>query len=472
MENKINDIKDVRNNILDYFNALQLNFSSQINILQNLIKSSNNKNDKTNFNNKETIYDIHTNTLQNSIYISDEIKKINLLDIKANNSDKKLINTTIYGGTGNDIYTFGKGYGQNKIIDAGGIDTIRLVNATIPDDLNFYRIGNSLELRVKTTSDSLNLDSWFTNPDQVIEKLQIAKSGTISNISDYKDRFVGLLEGSSTNDTLIGFENMKNLFDGKQGNDFMYGRELQDTYIFGKGYGQDSLFDLGGSDTIKFNADTDKSEVEFYRVNNDMQIRIKGTSDSLNIDNWFVSDQQKIEQFSFTKDNSSFSANDIKDYKGWVQGTDGNETLQGWTTDDIIIGGKGNDTLYGLEGNDTYLFNKGDGNDFVADTQGNDEIIFGKDISKNDISFFKVDNDLKINYGNGDEITIANQFFQPFTIEKISLNDGSFLSNNDINLIIQNMASYSQEKGLTLTSATDVKSNSELMTVISNSWHK
>ncbi|EBR8158787.1 hypothetical protein DOA20_27250, partial [Salmonella enterica subsp. enterica serovar Newport] len=73
-------------------------------------------------------------------------------------------------------------------------------------------------------------------------------------------------------------------------------------------------------------------------------------------------------------------------------GTDGNDTLNGWSTDDTLSGGAGNDQLYGNAGHDTliggagddylaggnygsdrYLFDPGHGHDVIEDRADTDE---------------------------------------------------------------------------------------------------
>ncbi|MBI3777980.1 MAG: hypothetical protein HY274_03540, partial [Gammaproteobacteria bacterium] len=71
---------------------------------------------------------------------------------------------TLNGGVGNDIYRFSAGYGQDTITDndttSGNTDT---VSAGInPLDLIFSQSGPNLLMSVHGTTDSLNINSWYS----------------------------------------------------------------------------------------------------------------------------------------------------------------------------------------------------------------------------------------------------------------------------------------------------------------------
>jgi len=76
-----------------------------------------------------------------------------------------------------------------------------------------------------------------------------------------------------------------------RGNDTLIGSTDSNTYIFGRGYGFDNVFDAGGTDTLKFNADVVPSDLALARGGNgwnDLTLSIIGTSDQIVIHNMFV----------------------------------------------------------------------------------------------------------------------------------------------------------------------------------------
>lgn len=46
-----------------------------------------------------------------------------------------------------------------------------------------------------------------------------------------------------------------------------------------------------------------------------------------------------------------------------------------------------------------------------------------------------------------------------------------FLSNFDVENLIQNMISFADENGIDLTNQNEIKNNNELMNIVSSSWH-
>ncbi|MCK7527895.1 MAG: hypothetical protein MZV64_64975 [Ignavibacteriales bacterium] len=99
-------------------------------------------------------------------------------------------------------------------------------------------------------------------------------------------------------------------------------------------------------------------------------------------------------------------------------------------------------------GNDSYLFYRGDGQDNITDESGNDAIYLLGGINRNDVTFRRDPNNsenmiIALN-GTSDSINV-NKWFRSsnFQIEMVKFSDGSYLTNNEINQIIQQVVSYS-----------------------------
>jgi hypothetical protein len=187
-----------------------------------------------------------------------------------------------------------------------------------------------------------------------------------------------------------------------------------------------------------------------------------------------------------------------------LYGDNGNDTLSGEAGNDKLFGGKGNDTISGGEGNDllnggegtnylsgntgndTYLFTKGATNTtinenifgfnlfgrWIGQNGGNDTVKFGEGITKEDISFLMRGNDLLLQYGDSEFITIQNQKNEGNRIEKLQLDDGSYLSNTDIDRIVQQINAYSKDHGFHLKDNTQIQNNQALMNIIASGWHQ
>jgi Ca2+-binding RTX toxin-like protein len=152
----------------------------------------------------------------------------------------------------------------------------------------------------------------------------------------------------------------------------------------------------------------------------------------------------------------SWSATELK-----VDAGDGNDTVNTGSFNDTITGGKGNDTLKGNSGNDTYIFNCGDGIDTIIDTSGLDKIVFGSD---DGVGFLINDGKLNISYNSGDNIVINSN------IERYERSDGSYLTDADVNYIIQQITLFSKDKGVNFSTADDVRKNDELSQWIMAQW--
>ncbi|MEO5355498.1 MAG: hypothetical protein H7835_20130, partial [Magnetococcus sp. XQGC-1] len=172
---------------------------------------------------------------------------------------------------------------------------------------------------------------------------------------------------------------------------------------------------------------------------------IKGSTDSITIQDWYHTAAAKIEQIRFADgmvwDIAAVQAMAI------VTGTDGNDVLYGTSGNDTFDGGSGNDILYGNNsysgsGDDTYLFGAGAGQDTIYDydtAAGNNDTIkiTGKLPSEvtlsRSISGASVGKDLLITLnGTTDRLTVANHFANnSYSIEKIQFDDGTVWSTGD-----------------------------------------
>jgi len=318
-------------------------------------------------------------------------------------------------------YTYG---GQSMSInDSDGVDTL-LMNDISMADLTFLQEGDNLRIDVKDKEDII-LEDYFASLIKGVESLQ-TKEGNI-NLSkekiDSKGSFLGIQRGSNKND-LIG---------GNKKTDTIFAVE-----------GDDTLFGNGGNDLL-------------YGGNgNDLLIGGEG-NDILNGD----------------------AGDDI------LYGDSGNNTLAGDAGNDKLFGGEGTNTLSGGSGDDTYLLTKGSNTTtidenvlgfslfgrWIGQNGGTDTLKFGEGITQEDISFLMKGNDLLLQYGENEFITINKQKNEANRIEKFELNDGSYLTNTDIDRIIQQLSAYGKDHGFHLKDNTQIQNNQALMNIVASGWH-
>lgn len=281
------------------------------------------------------------------------------------------------------------------------------------------------------------------------------------------------LVGGAGNDTIYGLDG-DDVIDGGPGDDKLYGDSNafgyggSDTFLFGRGSGNDVIFaDTGsvsgasstsyqlGIDTLRFGAGITASdlivthlpgypsEVGNYVTQDDagsLLIQISGTNDSVKIDHQFYLRHPNsssihtmgVERFEFA-DGTIMNRSQFEALITLAATTSGNDAIYGGAAADRLIGGAGDDVLIGEDGADTYVYNPGDGNDRIVETALNgrlepldqikpragniisfDTLSFGAGITADNIVFTKPDalgEDLIVSFNNQPgQIYIEGQF--------------------------------------------------------------
>ncbi|QFT30416.1 Bifunctional hemolysin/adenylate cyclase precursor [Labrenzia sp. THAF82] len=370
--------------------------------------------------------------------------------------------------TGSDVFVFGQNFGNDVINDleqsADNFDTIRFAHLT-SDQITAARDGKDLILTVTDTGDSVRVVGQFhdmqyslfggvVGPFQGIEEIVFA-NGEVWGMGEIATAISNPLD---SDDTLIGTDHA-DLMDGGAGNDFLQGGDNTDIYLFNVGYGHDTIHDAQvdvlsrGEDIVIFGADLSYADLSFYRDGDSNTLVINTTSgDSLTINGqffgvtalggefWF----DRIEYFQFENgngesqgfDNEHIMAKLIADAK-----TDGDDTIYGFTRDDILDGGAGDDYLSGGNKNDTYVFGFGYGSDVFDEGtsldlnfETIDKVKFGEGVTESDVTLEREGDsaDLTVKLSDGSQFKILRQFLGDniagnhyFAIETFEFEDGT-----------------------------------------------
>ncbi|MBI3107832.1 MAG: hypothetical protein HYY95_20070, partial [Candidatus Rokubacteria bacterium] len=134
-------------------------------------------------------------------------------------------------------------------------------------------------------------------------------------------------------------------------------------------------------------------------------------------------------------------------------------TLTGNAAANVLAGGAGADVLSGGRGNDTYRFDRGTGADRIVEndaTKGNsDTTAFGSGIRPLDVILSRsVDSLVLALQATADSVTVQNWYRgSAYQVEVIQAGDGSRLLAAQVNSLIQAMASFSQNTGLSWSQA-------------------
>jgi Ca2+-binding RTX toxin-like protein len=316
-----------------------------------------------------------------------------------------MANNILHGGAGND--RLDGSLGSDTMIGGSGDDTY-VVN----------QVGDVVMESLTQGIDTVESSITFALGSNV-ENLTLTGTANMSGI------------GSSTNNVLIG-NNGHNILAGVSGNDTMAG-----------GDGNDSLLGGSGDDRL-----------------------VGGVGDDML---------------------NAGSGNDLLDGGDGVDtlgGGSGNDQLLGGAGDDTLIGGAGNDTLTGGGGNDMliggagddiYYFSRGDGQETILDFDlfpGNrDEARFGATITPLDLVLSRQTNDLRMAiHGSSDQLAVRNWYLGTGNqLETVQAGNGQVLLSTQVDQVIQAMAAFSQQTGLTWDQAIDQRPQ-EVEAILAASW--
>ena len=292
--------------------------------------------------------------------------------------------------------------------------------------------------------------------------------------------------GTNKSETIIG-NNKNNIIEGKGGDDILQGKEGSDTYIFKDKFDKDIIIE-----TNKNNIDKNKIDLSSFSIkdakfkvdNNDLTITIIDTKKdsfitaldkiSHNITKFLdlnftefkdinIKDSIKgsitIKEF-FNKDELKISTIKFSDFlldesamKFISKSKNKNQNLNILSNDFI------NENL----GDDLYIFTKNSGKISLQDNSifsYNDRIIFS-DFSKKDAKFFKEKDDLIVKFNDDNILKIKDANSLKNRVENFEFKD-EILSLKDVNKIVQDLNSYSNDKSANFVEFMGEKNQSNL----------
>ncbi|HBH81921.1 MAG TPA: hypothetical protein DDY39_19005, partial [Nitrospira sp.] len=152
-----------------------------------------------------------------------------------------------------------------------------------------------------------------------------------------------------------------------------------------------------------------------------------------------------------------------------------NNRLAGNDAGNQLAGRAGNDTMRGGLGNDTYLIERGEGRDVIVendDTIGNsDRLQYGGTINPLDLVISRQVNDLRLAvHGSTDQVTIKDWYLSTnHHIETVQAGNGTLLLSTQVDQLIQAMASFSQQSGITWDQAIEQRPQ-DVQAILAASW--
>jgi Ca2+-binding RTX toxin-like protein len=400
-----------------------------------------------------------------SFILGDNIENVTLIGSGTINGTGNGLNNTLtgnsaanvlIGGAGDDTYNVGAG---DTVVEQAsqGIDTIKTAitwmldanvdNLILTGSAMINGTGNALNNTLSGNS-GVNVlsagagddtyvvgagDSVIENADEGTDTVQSAVTFTLGDHIEHLT-----LTGSAA---ISGTGNgLDNVLTGNNGVNVLSGGAGNDTYVVGSG---DTVVEQA-SDGL----DTVRSAVSYTLAANVENLTLSGTG------------------------GITGTGNELNNV---LTGNTGANTLDGGGADDTLSGGLGNDTLKGGTGNDIYLFNRGDGQDKLLDidsTAGNaDTLLFGATINPIDLVISRQVNDLRFAiHGTTNQATVQNWYGGSANqIETIQAGNGQQLLNTQVQQLIQAMATFSTQTGLTWDQAIAQKPE-DVQAILAANW--
>ena len=361
---------------------------------------------------------------------------------------------TMIGGAGDDTYVVDNS-GDVVAENANeGIDTVQSsIGYTLGANLEYLTLtgssaingtGNALDNVLMGSSAANVLTGGAGNDTYVIGVgdtiVEVAGSGT----DTVQSALTYTLGSNLENLTLTGSSaingtgnSLNNVLTGNSAANVLTGGAGNDTYIVGAG---DSISESNNNGT-----DTVQSSVTWTLGSNLENLTLIGST---------------------VINGTGNSANNI------LTGNSAANVLSGANGNDTLRGGLGNDIVNGGSGNDTYLFGRGEGQDLVQDSGGSaDKILYDSGINPLDLVISRQANDLRLSiHGSTDYVTVQNWHTSSSNrTETIQAGNGQTLLSTQVDQLIQAMAGFTQQTGLTWDQAID-QQPTQIQSILAASW--
>lgn len=172
---------------------------------------------------------------------------------------------------------------------------------------------------------------------------------------------------------------------GKKGDDYLYAKSGNDTYIYNLGDGKDVIDESGrrgfyteeqmdednGVDTILFGAGIKREDVYIFGDSDNPTIKFKNSpNDQIQIKYQYLT-ANRVEKLLFADGNEIDLTDPNLTFSFFGEDNGNNlqdsEIILGSNNSDIIDSRKGLDFLHGSDGDDTYLYKRGDGTKVISE---------------------------------------------------------------------------------------------------------
>jgi Ca2+-binding RTX toxin-like protein len=468
-----------------------------------------------------------TDTVQSSVTftLGTNVENLTLTGITAINGTGNTLNNVLIGNSGAN--TLSGGTGADSMSGGAGDDTYAVDNVsdTATENLNegtdlvqssvTYTLGANVENLTLTGTTAINgtgntLDNVLTgnsaanvltggagNDTYVVTTGDTVTEAAGAGTDTVQSSVTWTLGANVENLTLTGTtaingtgNTLDNVLTGNSGANVLTGGAGNDTYVVGTG---DTVTEQASAGT-----DTVQSAITWTLGTNLENLTLTGTT-AINgtgntLDNILTgnsganvltggagNDTYVVGTGDSVVENAGGGTDTVQSAITWTLGTNlenlmliGTAAINGTgnASNNTLAGNSGNNVLTGLGGNDIYQYSRGGGQDTVVDNSGtSDTMQFGVTINPLDLVISRQANDLRLTiHGSTDQMTIQNWYSGATNqAETIQAGNGQTLLSTQVDQLIQAMAGFTQQTGLTWDQAID-QQPTQVQTVLAASW--
>jgi Ca2+-binding RTX toxin-like protein len=334
-------------------------------------------------------------------------------------------NDTLNGGSGADTYLYTSGDGSDTISDSGTssseTDLLQFSNLNA-GDVTLRHSGSDLFVKINATGQEIRVANHFGTGEGSgggIERIEFADGSSWDLATINANAWI---RGTTGADTITGSAFNDTIF-GDLGNDTLTGQVGSDVYVYRSGDGNDAIADVisgaygsyGGAsnevDVLRL-TNLNASDVTLRRSGNDLYVKTNATGQEIKVQDQFSpsSNYYGIEKIEFANgtswDLATINAN------AWIRGTTGNDTLNGFDSNDVLFGDLGTDTFNGGWGDDVYVYRSGDGADIISESvNSTGDVLRLTDLNAGDVTLRSDGTNLYVKTNaTGQEIKVTNHF--------------------------------------------------------------
>jgi hypothetical protein len=387
----------------------------------------------------------------------------------------------ITGGKGNDTYLWGENSGDGDAISKFdtssvdfisnyqdyGQDTIQLGSGITADSVEWLQSDDDLVLKLKDSGKTLTISDWFYRDDFEIETIRFADGSQLT-----AQQVTAMATTDIDGVKVLRADDSGSILDSGAAQVLMYGGRGNDTYLWGKDSGNDTIYNAVipqnlagvekvGNDTLKLGAGITADSIDWIGYNamfgegimeDGLVLQLKDSSTKLTIQDWFQGDNYQVGTIEFA-DGSTMTADQVNNMV-IMEDVNGLDSI--WATSNgsvIDPGSNDNEAMYGGAGNDTYRWGANGGNDTIYNYYGGqDTLQFGVGVSAASLKYQISDQDLVVlNEVTGKTLTIAGWFNgNNQQIETFQFADGTSYTANQIQTMAEDNLTGTDEKVSTL----------------------